>query len=348
MDAEDLIRHLPTGMMRLDAAGNVVTINRAAAEILGSTQAAATGRLLSALHPALAPMCEPARRAEVRLERDGVPLILGYTTTALEQEGGVVVALSDITEDKAQAAKQEHQRRLADLGRVVATVAHEIKNPVFAVSSLAQLLSSEGAVAADADLMECCTRIVAEASRISRLVEDLTALGRPLIPRVRKADVPQEVGRVQEDLQRVLVPLPDGRRGSVKIVSGQGLSGDAYVEVDPDALRVIVACLVRNAWRAIAELDEPTDEQCTIEVELDRADGELLVSVADQGRPIREDELSAVFEPFFHRGPYGAGLALTIVKGHVEQLGGTVEVRSSPEAGTVFRVALPAGGGDRI
>ena len=70
-----------------------------------------------------------------------------------------------------------------------------------------------------------------------------------------------------------------------------------------------------------------------------------MVSVADQGRPIRQDELSAVFEPFFHRGPYGAGLALTIVKGHVEQLGGTVEVRSSPEAGTVFKVALPAGRG---
>jgi len=343
LDAEDLIRHLPTGMMRLDAGGSVVTINHAAAEILGSTRDDATGRPLSALHPELASMREPARRAEVRLERDGEPLILGYTSTALAEEGGVVVALSDITEDKAKAARQEHQRRLADLGRVVATVAHEIKNPVFAVSSLAQLLRSEDAVAADADLMECCTRIVAEASRISRLVEDLTALGRPLIPRPRLSDVPQEVGRVREDLQRVLVPLPDGRRGAVKIASGAALRSDPKVLVDPDALRVIVACLVRNAWRAIAELDEPTDEQCTIDVTLDRANGDLLVSVADHGRPIRDDELAAVFEPFFHRGPYGAGLALTIVKGHVEQLGGTVQVRSSPDTGTVFEVALPGG-----
>ena len=139
------------------------------------------------------------------LQFDG-PRVIGFSSRPLhdggEQQVGMVVSFADITERKAQQKAEAHRQRLADLGEVVSTIAHEIRNPVFAITSLAQVLSTEEVLEHDPELKDMALKILEEGRRVARLVDDLLAFGRERPLERKPIDVVSLVETIIQDLNR--------------------------------------------------------------------------------------------------------------------------------------------------
>jgi PAS domain S-box-containing protein len=343
-----VISDLPGGVLMIDPQGRIVDANPAAARILGRRVEDLAGQALPAIRKELAVMLQTASKAEVELPdpAGGSSRTLGFTSRRVASAGvelGMVISFADITADLARQRRRAHQHRLADLGKVVASVAHEIRNPIFAISSLSQLLADEDAIVADDDLALMIGKIRAEASRVARLLEDLLAFGRdrPLSP--RPVDIVAELQELVTDLGEV-VPRAEGDVGvAVSLRVGPALAAAPVIQIDPDALRRVVVNLVRNGRRAVAqriEAEQGEGSTGAVVVTVDADDG-LLVTVSDDGIGIPPEHLPEIFEAFFSRDPKGTGLGLAVVRRLVDQLGGHLDLQSHVGHGTKVTLRVP-------
>jgi two-component system OmpR family sensor kinase len=219
----------------------------------------------------------------------------------------------------------------AKLRRFVADASHELRTPLAAVRAYAELFS-RGAADHPDDLERSMKGISRESERMSVLVEDLLLLahldeGRPL---EREPVALDEVVAEAVETARTLEP---GRPVEVELAP-------AVVEGDRDRLRQVVDNLLSNV-RSHTPADAP------LRVGLARADGSAVLTVADSGPGMDEEQVAHVFERFYRADPSrarssgGAGLGLAIVAAVVEAHGGSVDAESAPGDGTTFRVRLP-------
>ena len=346
---EAIISDLPGGVLMTDPAGRIVHANAAAARILGQSREALLGTGLARLRPELGAMLGTATKAEIELPAEGETgaRTIGFSSSRISDRGadlGMLVSFADITADIVRRRDKAHQHRLADLGKVVASVAHEIRNPIFAISSLSQLLADEEAIVADDDLTLMVGKIRAEAIRVARLLEDLLAFGRdrPLDP--REVDVVAEIDELVTDLRDVVSRAERDVNVPVSLQVADALRAAPKVWIDPDALRRVVVNLVRNARRAVAQkMTEASSDGVPgrVIVRADR-DEDLVIAVDDDGIGIDPEHRDKIFEAFFSRDPKGTGLGLAIVRRLLEQLGGTIDVTSEPGRGTTITIRVPA------
>ncbi|MEX1363960.1 MAG: ATP-binding protein [Nannocystaceae bacterium] len=346
-----VISELPGGVLVVDGEGRVVHANRAAREILAAgaegEPPALAGRLLHEIRSPLDAMRKPAHKAEVvlpALVSGRGARIIGFSSRPLVESGSVVVSCADITDQRVKEREDEHRRRLVDMGKVVSSVAHEIRNPVFAISSLAQVLREEDSIVADDDLLGVVDKILAETGRIGRLVEDLLAFGRERDLDMRRVDVVSEVEEALADLRKVLPPV-DGVRVPLRLHVTEMLRVDPHWVLDADAFRQVVVNLVRNAWRAVVTRGRLSSDGL-VEIRLahhDDAKGEawMEVAVQDNGIGIPAELRKKIFEAFYTRDPKGTGLGLAVVRRLMRQMGGTIRLHSEVDQGTTFVVRLP-------
>jgi len=224
---------------------------------------------------------------------------------------------------EAQASRTE---RVEAFGRLAASVAHEVRNPLNAISVGVQRLQREYQPVRDGDGYRRVTDLLrGEIGRIDAIVDRFLSLARPsgVDPR------PIDLGTLVDDS---LVLLRDGVPEGVRLES---VSGSApYALADPDAVRQILLNLVRNAVEA-------AEGSGSITIAVSPAPDSVVVEVRDDGPGIAPDDLTRVFDPGFTTRPRGNGLGLAIVHRLVTEMRGTVSVRSSPGAGTTVRIALP-------
>ncbi|GJE25605.1 sensor histidine kinase [Methylobacterium organophilum] len=218
--------------------------------------------------------------------------------------------------------------RLAALGQFAASMAHEINQPLAAIRTYADntaILVRRGRVEDAAE----------NVSAIGRLTERIGALTRQLKGFARRASGRREPVRLAETL-----------RGSLEVVGARAAQAGIALSVaapapdlavlgDGPRLEQVLVNLLQNALDAVAGRPAP---QVTLTVE--EGAERVAVAVADNGPGIPPDTLAQVFDPFFTTKAEGLGLGLAIARGIVEESGGTLSVRSSPEA-TVFRMELP-------
>ena len=226
---------------------------------------------------------------------------------------------------------EDEERRggnLAAFGRLAASVAHEVRNPLNAIAVGVQRLEREFAPAERAEEHARVTALLrGEVGRLDAIVSRFLDLGRPSRVDPRPGDLAAAV--------RESVPLlDDGTPSGVRI------SADAAAPVaavfDPAAVRQILHNLVRNAVEAVGGSG-------TVTV---RARGErdfALIEVADSGPGIPAEDRERVFEFGFTRKPHGNGLGLAVVHRLATEMGGTVEIDDAPGRGALLRVSLPAG-----
>jgi two-component system sensor histidine kinase HydH len=227
----------------------------------------------------------------------------------------VLVRWSLGRESAVRAAEQA--RRLATLGQVSAVLAHEIRNPLASLKGNAQLLAMampEGERSrAKAD------RVVAEATRLETLSNDLLEFARHGEVRVADAD---PVALVRDAAETVAA-------GRIDIDAGDA---PRSWPLDADKIRSVVVNLLENA----AAMSDGR-----IEVRLGRAGRDLALSIRDHGAGIADADLGHVFEPFFTRREHGTGLGLAVARRLVELHGGTITAGNAAGGGAVFRLTLP-------
>ncbi len=317
---ERIIRDMQDGVIVLGADGRIRHANPRASTLLGI--ALTEGALLAELEPAL-PACLVDGEGDQcggglgRLGRAGRSLrcrAVGAGGTG----GDTVIYLTDFEEIQ----RQIQQLKLAALGRLTASMAHEIRNPLSAVSQAAELLLDEKRGEMQARLI----RIINDnARRIERMVRDVLALGR------RDEALPDAIA-----LREFIVALVDelclGRddeRSLYRIEIAPALTFAA----DRAHLQQIVANLLGNARRYCS------GSPGAIKVWAEARDADSVVlHIVDDGPGIAEPDRAKIFEPFFTSHPKGTGLGLYIARELAEANGALLELAPS-EIGAHFTLA---------
>lgn len=350
-----VISDLPGGVIVVDRDGVVVHANRTARRILTGSDdpepPTLAGRTLQEIRAPLDEMRRSAHKAEIVVPPvvAGEPArIIGFSSRPLV-DGAMVVSFADITDQRAKEREDEHRRRLIDMGKVVSAVAHEIRNPVFAISSLTQVLREEDNIRAEPELMRVVEKILAETGRISRLVEDLLAFGRERDPNPRRVDVVREIEEALADLRTVL-PRVEGIRVPLRLLVAPSLRSEPHWVVDADSLRQVVVNLVRNAWRAVV-MRSGASSDGLVEIRMSHHGDEhgvpwLEVAVTDNGIGIPAELRKKIFEAFYTRDPKGTGLGLAVVRRLMQQLAGTIRLHSEVDRGSTFVMRVPPPGED--
>lgn len=264
---------------------------------------------------------------------DGSAASIAVNTAPVRGEGGTVEGVVAIGEDltlilSLQAAA-EHAERLAGIGRLVAGVVHELNNPLTAVNMysdvLVEKLAAAGHDPADLDKL----RAIREGGqRIQRLARDLVSYARPAGARTE----PVELAGVLEEAVRLAKPALKEAAGVLE----REVHGVPLIEGSRPALVQVFVNLVTNAARALGHGGH-------VRVTLGAAgDGEVRVTVEDDGAGMEPEVAQRAFEPFFTTRPgSGIGLGLPIVRGIVERHGGKVALDTAPGKGTRVTVTLP-------
>ena len=244
-----------------------------------------------------------------------------------------------VLSDKHARAEEALRRRdrLAAMGELASTVAHEVRNPLNAVGMTAQRLKREflGATPASAaereELEELLSVMTSETHRIDRIVQQFLEYARP--PRL--APEPVDLGALVDDVAGRARSRAESR--GVRLEVEAGAPGTALV--DPAQLRQALDNLVRNAVEA-------TPEGGRVTLAARREGGGHAVEVRDTGRGIEPDHLPRIFDLYFTTKEDGTGVGLALTQQIVTAHGGTIEVDSRPGAGTTMTVHLPAGAGE--
>ncbi len=227
--------------------------------------------------------------------------------------------------------REELSRSDATKTTVLRSVSHDLRSPLTAIATAAEMLAEPGELLSAGDRDELLASIREQARRLDRLVGNLLDLSRL---EAGAAEPLAELWPVDELVGRALDALGSG--GDRVVVS---LAPDCpAVRVDAAQLERVLVNLVENALR----YSPPAD---SVEVRAVVAPGEVVISVADRGPGLGVEERESMFEPF-SRGPgageRGAGLGLAIARGFAILNGGRLWVESTPGRGATFTLALPA------
>ena len=240
----------------------------------------------------------------------------------------VAIAIDDsrLLEENLRLERELAEReRLAALGRMAATVAHEIKNPLSAIKSIAQVMREDETLRNEYE--RDLGLIVGETDRLSQSVTQLLSFARKESPAVQPLSV-DELVRSVADLFRASA-------------REQGVVLDCRVSVQAElagksvsALRDALSNLLLNALQA-------TPQGGRVELIAAAVNGDLLISVQDSGSGVPPDLRERIWEPFFTTRQRGTGLGLAIVRKRVQEVGGSASLDFSHNRGALFQLRLP-------
>jgi len=246
-----------------------------------------------------------------------VALLVSYLAERLHRTQGDLVMARE---------RAEQAERLAALGRLSAGLAHEIRNPLSAISGSVQMLRTS---AVEQDDKQLCDIVLREARRLDELVGDMLDLARPRKP----ALAPTALLQVLEDVIRLAASW--GRSQSdVSVRLLPSVAASLHIPADAALLRQILWNLVRNAVQASAAGGE-------VRVQAVEKTDEIEVTVEDDGTGIDSGALVHIFDAYYTTRSHGTGIGLAVVKRIADDHGYGLEVESAEGAGATFRLRIP-------
>lgn len=343
----------------IDSGGQIEKFNQAAEQMFGFSAAEIIGKNIALLMP------EPDRSAhdaylrrysltgEARIigigrdvqaqRRDGTvfPASLAVGRVAGTDPARFVGFIRDISArvaaERTAAQAQErltHVARLSTLGEMAAGLAHEINQPLAAITTYAQACQRQldkGEAPDAADIREALVEIGRQALRASEVIRRL----RSLVAKREVRRVPLRCNLLLEDV--VSLARPDLRANDVRLRLDVA-PGLPDVMMDPVQLQQVLINLLRNAIDATLQSGDARRE---ITLRALSTLGNVEISVHDHGPGLGPDVLSKVFNPFFTTKPHGTGLGLAISRTIVQAHGGTLAHREEPGGGACFYFTLP-------
>jgi PAS domain S-box-containing protein len=246
-------------------------------------------------------------------------------------EDSIIVIAKDVSELVALQRSLRRSELMSALGALVAGVAHEVRNPLFAMS--ATLDAFEACSPSDRDFREYIQILRDELARMSDLMRDLLEYGRPAEPRLAAGSIRRILRQAVEACQ----PLAERSQVAIEMRIAPGLP-----EVPLDELRItqVFKNLLENAVQHSRRGDR-------VEIDVTSEGGFVTCSIRDHGAGFKEEDLPCLFEPFFSRRRGGTGLGLALVRRIVEQHAGDVTCSNHREGGALIRVRIAAEGGAR-
>lgn len=309
----------PDGLLALQADGVIRHANSRALALLSITVPIKTGESrIDVCAPALADVL-------TRKLKPGNSTTFN-TPTAQLRIRCIPLAMSDesrvlVLEDLSQAEQAAQRLKLAALGRLTANIAHEIRNPLSAISHAAQLLRED----ADTPAQSKLTRIIENnAKRLDRLVEEVLTLNR------RDRLSPVTIGEIS--LANLIADLRQTEEIQQNAVIVEMINPVQF-QFDPDHLRQIMWNLLRNAWRYSQK------QAGSILIRMQSQDDHVHITLQDDGPGISPEHQGKLFEPFFTTDAQGTGLGLFLAR-ELAEANHAVLTFIPDTSGACFRLSL--------
>jgi len=321
-----ILESMSDGVIAIDTRGVITTFNRAASDVLGFTSAEAVGRVFHELlgrEFSAAPAAALSGRLRAKSGR-AVPVaerdepIADRNKTCI----GYVKVFQDLTEIEALREQVRQNERLAAIGEMAATVAHEIRNPLGGIRGFAALLARD--IPTDDPRARLVEKILAGADNLNRVVDELLEYTRPVEIRLRTVDCAELVSAALAYLDL------GGRPIAIHNNMAPGLS----VRADPDKMRQVLLNVLLNAVQSIEGAGS-----VWIDAAMD-ADW-VVLCIRDSGCGIDPGHIGRIFSPFFTTKEKGTGLGLAVAAKIVEGHLGAIEAESTPGMGAAIRIRLP-------
>jgi two-component system, sporulation sensor kinase E len=335
-NAEDLI-------FRTDARGRLTYVNPAARAVLGldpATVCVQSPSVLSLVYTEDLPRVEAAlermlagetmRSFEYRMIHagDGGARWFSQTNVALRDEHGAIVGMQGIAHDITDQRRMQEQiaqaERLADLGRMAASIAHEIRNPLGAIVNSISVLRKPG-TSAEPRLLQIVTE---EANRLDGIIREFLLFARPPARSPRPTDLTALIADTV-----ALFKQDTGVSHAVEVILHEA-PGLPLAPIDPNQMRQVFWNLLKNAAEAMHD-----GGRVEVEVRASPAGDSLIVSVTDHGQGLADP--TAVFAPFYTTRAQGTGLGLAVVARVVGDHGGAAWAENMPDGGARFSFWVP-------
>ncbi|RMG50277.1 MAG: hypothetical protein D6723_12535, partial [Acidobacteria bacterium] len=234
----------------------------------------------------------------------------------------------------------EHER-LSTIGKMSATIAHEIRNPLSALHAAAQELKES--LTLPEEYQELLDIITSQSARLSKIIQNTLTFTRPVTLEKREVDLHHFIDHLLSSL-----------RGDARFQNGIRLSKSFDVNVppvyiDPDAVEQVLWNILINAVQAIRRGDGHVEILTRwLPHGINGLDGPAVeIAVRDNGVGIPETQLEKIFEPFHTTKTQGTGLGLAVARRIIEAHGGHIEAESQVNRGTTMRIVLPVGSPER-
>ena len=339
-----VVESSPNGLLMVDEQGTIRMVNRQIDQLFGYERTELIGQPVEILVPQRMRSHHPGDRAEfiahsetramgkgrdlygVRKDGQEFPLEIGLSPIRTSNGLNVLASVVDISERKRIQEHLQKAERLAELGTLASGMAHEIGTPMNVILGRAEYLLQR---TADEGMKKGLVTIVSQVERITKVMNQLLAFARRRPVERRAVDLGEIVEDSLEMFQERIAHSSITVEKSIEV-------NLPSVHADRDQLIQVLINLVVNSLHAMPEGGRLT-------LSLAREGRYVCLGVSDTGHGMPEEICAKVFEPFFTTKDFGkgTGLGLTVVKGIIEDHGGTIEVESVVDKGTTFWIRLP-------
>lgn len=335
---ENIINSMRGGLFTTNLDGFITLFNKSASEITGHKPERIIGTHVNKVFGFLQEEGQaiPSDRLPLRFERgiknvNGEEIYLGLTVSHLLVEPnrhvGYVYTFQDLTEIKKLEEEIRQKDRMAAIGRMAAGIAHEIRNPLTAISGSFRLLKT--GLTLNDDQTRLMENISLETKRLYKTTTDFLAYAKPIKFSPRLVDLKQ-LTKDTVELLRNSPEITERHRLEYSFDADNSLGCQA----DPDLIKQVFWNLCNNAIKAMPDGG-------SLSISLESSSEEVSISFRDTGSGLSKEEQEKIFEPFQSGFNGGTGLGLSIVSHIVEAHHGLIKVTSSEGKGTMFQITLP-------
>jgi PAS domain S-box-containing protein len=344
-NADGIIAAIQSGLVGLDREGRICRWNEGATRILGLGRGGIIGqhvdrwpvegqrKLATLLKEAMAG--NTINRGKLDVTRpDGTVIPIGISTSRLGGDGncgtGAVAIFRDLTEIQKIRDKMQKNERLAAIGTLAASIAHEIRNPLASIAGSVEMLAGELELSGEQE--ELLDLIIKESDRLNHLITNFLEFTMDQQPKKTEIEPLTVVRKVIRSVEQ------RGEAGERLVLSVQDDHCPDSIVADPNMLTQVLLNLIINACQSM-------DWQGKVDVTLaGKQSGQeemIEFTVSDEGSGIAEEDRPNIFDPFFSTKTGGSGLGLGISHRIAEVHDGQLELVDTDEPGACFRLRIP-------
>ena len=334
----EILQNLKDGVIAVDKTGKITVFNDAAASIFHISSSKAIGRQAVAINQSTFALIQesletgrPVERIREKVVIRNRERILSLCTSILKNDQGlidtVILVVTDLTEQQRLEDALHREEKQSAMGRLAAGVAHEIRNPVNAISMIAQRFLNEFKPTADREEFESLVKtMINESKRSEEIIRRFLEFARPAALNLEVASAKQLLGEVVN----IMISSAEVKNVELKLA----VINDARLHIDTSQIKQVFINLIQNSLEAIS------GKGCiTITAQVEEKN--YLITVADTGGGISPEHIDKIFDLYYTTRKEGLGMGLAIVYQIINRHNGSIEVTSRKGEETQFTITLP-------